>query len=59
MRGDWIHDWVQVEMDYRAGPPPAPAVRAARAARRRPPSRPWKVLWAALFPPRPVEAPPS
>ncbi|MEV7096227.1 hypothetical protein AB0M80_25595 [Amycolatopsis sp. NPDC051045] len=52
MRGDWIHDWVQVEMEYRAGRPPAPVVRAARHRR---PSRPWKVLWAALFPPRRVE----
>ncbi|WP_167454970.1 hypothetical protein [Amycolatopsis kentuckyensis] len=49
MRGDWIHDWVRVEMDYRAGPHPVPAVRE------RPPSHPWKALWAALFPPRRAE----
>ncbi|RSM44420.1 hypothetical protein DMA12_16465 [Amycolatopsis balhimycina DSM 5908] len=45
MRGDWIHDWVRVEMEYRAGPAPAgPRERPARPA-----SRPWKTLWAALF----------
>ena len=46
MRGDWIHDWVQVEMEYRAGP--RPAVTAARDRRHRP--APWKALRAALFP---------
>ena len=46
MRGDWIHDWVQVEMAYRAGPRPAPVVRD------RAPSRPWQALRAAVFPPR-------
>ncbi|MDS0136747.1 MULTISPECIES: hypothetical protein [unclassified Amycolatopsis] len=46
MRGDWIHDWVQVEMAYRAGERPAPVVRE------RPAAHPWKTLWAALFPPR-------
>ncbi|MGW3962769.1 hypothetical protein ACWED2_23330 [Amycolatopsis sp. NPDC005003] len=50
MRGDWIHDWVRVEMEYRAGPPPAPAVRE------RPASHPWKALWAGLFPHRRAEA---
>ncbi|MDX3192483.1 hypothetical protein PV458_29075 [Streptomyces sp. MN03-5084-2B] len=48
MRGDWIHDWVQVEMAYRAGPRPAPVVRD------RAPSRPWQALRAAVFPPRRV-----
>ncbi|MEV6830990.1 hypothetical protein [Amycolatopsis sp. NPDC051102] len=51
MRGDWIHDWVQVEMDYRAGPLPAPVVRATRERR---PGKPW---WAALFRPRRVRLP--
>jgi len=51
VRGDWIHDWVRVEMDYRAGPRPASALRE------RPPSRPWKALWTALFPPHRVEVP--
>ncbi|GHF90588.1 MULTISPECIES: hypothetical protein [Amycolatopsis] len=49
MRGDWIHDWVQVEMAYRAGPRPVPVVRE------RPASHPWKALRAALFPHRRVE----
>lgn len=52
MRGDWIHDWVLVEMEYRAGPRPAPAV-----PRDRPPSQHWKALWAAVFPPRRVGVP--
>jgi hypothetical protein len=43
MRGDWIHDWVLVEMEYRAGP--RPAVRTPRRA-----SRPWSALWTGLFP---------
>ena len=42
MRGDWIYDWVRVEMEYRAGPPPA--VRAPRPAPRH-----WAALWAGLF----------
>jgi hypothetical protein len=42
MRGDWIHDWVLVEMEYRAGP--APAARTPRPA-----ARPWAALWAGLF----------
>ncbi|MCR6482402.1 hypothetical protein M8542_06215 [Amycolatopsis sp. OK19-0408] len=42
MRGDWIYDWVRVEMEYRAGP--APAVR-----RERPAARHWTTLWAGLF----------
>ncbi|AEK43186.1 hypothetical protein RAM_23530 [Amycolatopsis mediterranei S699] len=46
VRGDWIHDWVQVEMDYRAGTRPAPVPRE------RHPAKPWKNLWAAVFPPR-------
>ena len=54
MRGDWIYDWVRVEMEYRTGPPPAPALRAARE---RQPSKPWKALWAALFPAHRVEVP--
>ncbi|MEU5264748.1 hypothetical protein [Amycolatopsis sp. NPDC021455] len=49
MRGDWIHDWVLVEMDYRAGTPSR--VAAVRAEERRPPSKPWRALWATLFPP--------
>ena len=49
MRGDWIHDWVRVEMDYRAGARPEPALQTPRE---RPASHPWKALWAALFPPR-------
>jgi hypothetical protein len=44
MRGDWIHDWVLVEMEYRAGP--APVVRERRL---RPPSKHWRALWAGLF----------
>ncbi|MGW5721140.1 hypothetical protein ACWEVP_33535 [Amycolatopsis sp. NPDC003865] len=48
MRGDWIHDWVLVEMEYRAGPPrPAP--------RRREEPRHRAALWAGLFPARHVE----
>ncbi|SFW82776.1 hypothetical protein [Amycolatopsis australiensis] len=46
MRGDWIYDWVRVEMEYRAGPPPV--VRRGRADRRAP--RHWAALWAGLFP---------
>ncbi|MFI5590973.1 hypothetical protein ACIA5G_38400 [Amycolatopsis sp. NPDC051758] len=42
MRGDWIHDWVLVEMAYRAGP--RPVVRTPRPA-----SRPWSTLWTGLF----------
>ena len=53
MRGDWIHDWVLVEMDYRAGRPAR--VAAMRAEERRPPSRPWRALRAALFPAHRVE----
>ena len=52
MRGDWIHDWVLVEMEYRAGPRPA-----AAAKERRPPSAPWQALRAALFPARRAPAP--
>jgi hypothetical protein len=47
MRGDWIHDWVLVEMAYRAGPRPAPALRPREG---RPSSKPWKALWTAVFP---------
>jgi hypothetical protein len=47
MRGDWIHDWVQVEMDYRTGARPV-----APLPRERPPAKPWETLWAAVFPPR-------
>lgn len=36
MRGDWIYDWVRVEMEYRAGP---------RPEARRPP-RHWTRLFA-------------
>lgn len=50
MRGDWIHDWVRVEMEYRAGPPPVP--RPAR-----PPSRTWAALWAGLFTARRIGVP--
>ncbi|WP_329047242.1 hypothetical protein OG738_34035 [Amycolatopsis sp. NBC_01488] len=42
MRGDWIYDWVRVEMEYRAGPPPA-----ARRPRSTP--RHWAALRASLF----------
>jgi hypothetical protein len=49
MRGDWIHDWVRVEMEYRAGPRPAVA---ARERRPRLPSAKWKALRAAVFPAR-------
>ncbi|MEV6645676.1 hypothetical protein [Amycolatopsis sp. NPDC051371] len=45
MRGDWIYDWVRVEMEYRAGPPPA--VRRPREVR--PAPRHWAALWAGLF----------
>ncbi|WP_199199458.1 hypothetical protein [Amycolatopsis sp. CA-128772] len=48
MRGDWIHDWVQVELDYRAGEPPAPLVRAAKER------RPGKSRWAGWLRPRRV-----
>jgi hypothetical protein len=45
MRGDWIHDWVRVEMEYRAGPQrPQPHHRADRK-----PARHWRALWAGLF----------
>ncbi|WIV55049.1 hypothetical protein [Amycolatopsis nalaikhensis] len=50
MRGDWIHDWVRVEMEYRAGPPPAPRPP-------RPPSRTWAALWAGLFTARRIGVP--
>ena len=50
MRGDWIHDWVLVEMDYRAGRPSP--VAAVRAGTRRAPSKPWRALRAAVFPAR-------
>jgi hypothetical protein len=53
MRGDWIHDWVMVEMDYRAGQPSR--VAAMRAEEGRAPSKPWRALWAALFSPHRVE----
>ncbi|WP_206794873.1 hypothetical protein [Amycolatopsis sp. MtRt-6] len=54
MRGDWIHDWVRMEMDYRAGPRPLPVVRE------RPPAKSWKALWTALFPAPPRRgAPPA
>ncbi|WIX99716.1 hypothetical protein QRX60_37535 [Amycolatopsis mongoliensis] len=46
MRGDWIYDWVRVEMEYRAGPPPA--VRRPREPR--PAPRHWAALRAGLFP---------
>ncbi|MEQ0559580.1 hypothetical protein ABJI51_10900 [Amycolatopsis sp. NEAU-NG30] len=46
MRGDWIHDWVRVEMDYRAGLP-----RTAPGQHREP-ARAWKALWVSVFPPR-------
>ncbi|MGK3202206.1 hypothetical protein [Amycolatopsis sp. MEPSY49] len=48
MRGDWIYDWVRVEMEYRAGPPQP--VRGRREAPRH-----WAALWAGLFPARRVE----
>jgi hypothetical protein len=44
MRGDWIYDWVRVEMDYRAGPPPVHRRREVRPAPRH-----WAALWAGLF----------
>ncbi|GAB3145434.1 hypothetical protein GCM10027258_35950 [Amycolatopsis stemonae] len=50
MRGDWIYDWVRVEMEYRAGP--APVVRRPRPDRS--PSRHWAALWAGLFTPHRV-----
>lgn len=43
MRGDWIHDWVQVEMEYRAGP------LRPHHRRRRPVPRHWAAPWASLF----------
>jgi hypothetical protein len=43
MRGDWIYDWVRVEMEYRAGSP-VPRQRTGQE-----PSRHWRVLWAGLF----------
>lgn len=54
MRGDWIYDWVQVEMAYRTGA----ATRQAPVRRTRP-SRPWATLRAALFttPSQPAEHP--
>ncbi|MFJ7214351.1 hypothetical protein [Amycolatopsis sp. NPDC098790] len=48
MRGDWIYDWVRVEMEYRAGPP-----RPVR--RRREVPRHWTALWAGLFSARRAE----
>ncbi|WP_410566346.1 hypothetical protein [Amycolatopsis sp. cmx-4-61] len=50
MRGDWIHDWVRVEMEYRAGTRPA-----VRLPGERPPSKAWQRLWTALVPSRRVE----
>ncbi|MEV4146686.1 hypothetical protein AB0J40_23680 [Amycolatopsis sp. NPDC049691] len=47
MRGDWIYDWVRVEMEYRAGPP--------HPVRRRREPRQWTALWAALFSGRRIE----
>lgn len=51
MRGDWIYDWVRVEMEYRAGP--RPAVRRPRELR--PAPRHWAALWAGLFAGRQAE----
>jgi hypothetical protein len=53
MRGDWIHDLVQVEMDYRAGSKPMP--RHSSAEKRR--SRPRRSLWSALFTRRQLHLP--
>ncbi|MFJ1759417.1 hypothetical protein ACIOD2_03810 [Amycolatopsis sp. NPDC088138] len=44
MRGDWMYDWVRVEMDYRAGPRPVSPRRTERK-----PARHWRALWAGLF----------
>jgi len=45
MRGDWIYDWVRVEMEYRAGP--ERPVHRRRTDRK--PTRHWRALWAGLF----------
>ncbi len=45
MRGDWIHDWVQVEMDYRTGRKSITPLSAAEKRR----SRPHRSFWAALL----------
>ncbi|UOZ04237.1 hypothetical protein [Amycolatopsis sp. WQ 127309] len=44
MRGDWIYDWVQVEMAYRTG-----GTERRAPVRRTTPSRPWTALRSALF----------
>jgi hypothetical protein len=44
MRGDWIYDWVQVELEYRAYRPPQ-----QHHHHRKPPARPWAALRSALF----------
>ena len=46
MRGDWIHDWVQVEMDYRTGHNSITPLTAAEKRR----SRPRRSLRAAFGP---------
>lgn len=43
MRGDWIYDWVQVEMDYRTG-----GTERRAPVRRTRPSRSWTALRSAL-----------
>lgn len=45
MRGDWIHDWVQVEMDYRTG---RKTITPRSSAETRP-DRPRRSLWSALL----------
>ncbi len=46
MRGDWIYDWVRVEMEYRAGRPEAAPHRPREP---RPAARRWAALRAGLF----------
>ncbi len=45
MRGDWIHDWVQVEMDYRTGRKSITPLNSAEKRR----SHPRRSLWSALL----------
>lgn len=47
MRGDWIHDWVQVEMDYRTGRNSITPLSSADKRRLRARRPRWAALLAA------------
>jgi hypothetical protein len=51
MRGDWIYDWVRVEMEYRADAGRGTAVSRQRTDGAA--SGYWRTLWAGLFTHRP------